>query len=580
MVGARGKRIDISERLQKTAKSLRQPYIDYIGKLSVKHNSMLWWAGSLSEKNQFISKTFLYSCYIKVTISLLESHRQDNLILFVENRSLRLSLIDNISEISRHDVVHIEPKFSHMLDSLTDRMEFIGKHGWFVINNVYRILLTQHLYRLNKINYISGKDDSKNDLTLIHTWVDQRSFTENNVFQDTYFGTLSKYMIKKGKNVAIVPYILPTVSYAKTIRKLINCKEHFIIPSAHLSILDVISALIKTLKKPRKKSCSHFDTMDISDIIHLNQVNDWKDSRMVSNLILYDVVRNLKHQNISIDRFIYTHENHTWEKMYCIAFRTFFPDTYLLGYQHSTISKMDLNYSISQYEREILPFPDVIITNGDFSTDILACSGYGYDKMITVGAIRYEYITDMIDQPIQPKNHNDSEKKGKILIAASIDKNESCELLQKVLGAFGNYDMYDIILKFHPLMPYKRIAKEMHIKALPRHFVISTESINVLLSECDILLYKTTTTCVEALATGVYPIHIRSSYAIDSDILDGVPDGIHTSVKTEDELLCEVKKFFEKDSDELYKMNMISKETVKSFFDEVNDLVIDMFLNL
>lgn len=579
-VGARVKHIDISEKLQETANSLRQPYIDYIGKLSVQHNSMLWWAGSLSEKNHFISKTFLYSCYIKVALSLLESHRQDNLILFVENRSLRLSLIDNISDISGYDVLHIDQKYSHVLESSTDRVEFIIKHGWFVINNIYRILLTQYIYRLNKIDFISEKDDSKDDLTLIHTWVDGRSFTENNDFQDAYFGRLNKYMAKNGKNVVIVPYILHTVSYAKTIKKLINCKEHFIIPSAHLSIANVLSALIKTLKKPEKKSCSQFENIDISDIIHLNQVNDWKDTRLTSNLLVYDVVRNLKNQKLSIDRFIYPHENHTWEKMYCIAFREYFPDTNFLGYQHSTISKMYLMYSISQYEREIVPFPDVIITNGKYFKDILIYSGYESEKLVIGGAIRYEYITDMIKQPIQLKKHDDSEKRVKILVAASIDKNESCELLQKVLGAFGNYDIYDIILKFHPLMPYQRIANEMHITALPEHFIVSTESINTLLNECDILLYKTTTTCVEALATGVYPIHIKSSYIIDCDILDSVPEGIHTSVKTDDELLSSVREFSEMNLYELHKRKIKGKSIAHDFFGTVNDSVYELFLKV
>lgn len=579
-IGARGKRIDISERLQETANSLRQPCIDYIGKLSVQHNSMLWWAGSLSEKNHFISKTFLYSCYIKVALSLLESHRQDNLILFVENRSLRLSLIDNISDISGYDVLHIEQKFSRVFELLTDRVEFIIKHGWFVLNNIYRILLTQYIYNhsLNKIDFSSGKGASEDDLTLIHTWVDKRSFTENNDFQDAYFGTLSKYMVKNGKSVVIIPYILHTVSYAKTIKKLMNCKEHFIIPSAHLRISDVLSALIKTLKKPGKKSYSQFENIDISDIIHLNQVNDWKDARLTSNLLVYDVVRNLKRQKLSIDRFIYPHENHTWEKMYCIAFREYFPDTNLLGYQHSTISKMYLMYSISQYEHEIVPFPDFIITNGKYFKNILVDSGYESDKLVIGGAIRYEYITDMIKQPIQPKKHDDSEKKVKILVAASIDKNESCELLQKVLGAFGNHNIYDIILKFHPLMPYQRIANEMHTTTLPEHFIVSTESINTLLNECDILLYKTTTTCVEALATGVYPIHIKSSYIIDCDILDSVPDGIHTSIKTEDELLLSVKELSEMDSDELLKRRNEGKSVAKDLFGAVDENVYDIFM--
>lgn len=579
-VGARGNRIDISERLQETAKSLRQPYIEYIGKLSVQHNSMLWWAGSLSEKSQYTSKTFLYSCYIKMALSLLESHKQDNLILFVENRALRSSLVKNISEMLGYSVVCLESKFSHVLESMTNRMEFIIKHGWFLLNNIYRIILTQYIYHLNKTNHLYEKDNLNNDLTLIHTWVDHRSFTENNDFHDAYFGTLGKYMSEKGKNVVIVPYILHTVSYAKIVKKLMNCKEHFLIPSSHLRISDIMAVLKSTMKKPDKKSYPHFENIWISDLIHLNLINDWKETRFTSNLLLYYVVKNWKNKNLSIGRFIYTHENQTWEKIYCVAFREFFPGTKLLGYQHSAISKMYLSHSVSQNESEIIPFPDTIVTNGKYFKQTLVESGYNPRKLISGGAIRYEYITDMIKQPISPKKNKDiSGRKIKILVAASIDKNESAELFKKVLDTFESLNMYGIILKFHPLMPYQRIANKTSITtSLPEHFVISTQPISELLNECDVLLYKTTTICVEALATGVYPIHIKSSYAIDCDILDGIPEEIHSSVKTEEELLWKMKELFEMDPEELYKRKMTAKNIAGDFFGSIDDSVYELFI--
>ena len=581
LFGTGGKRIDISERLQETAKSLRQPYIDYIGKLSVQHNSMLWWAGSLSEKSRFTSVIFLYSCYLKVAISLLESHKQDNLILFVENRYLGSSLVKNISDILGYDAIYLEPKFSHVLESLTNRIEFIIKHGWFLLNNIYRIILTQYIYHLNKTDFCyNNKGNLNNDLTLIYTWVDQRSFTENNDFQDAYFGTLAKYMAEKGKNVVIVPYILHTISYSKIIKKLMNCKEHFLIPSAHLKILDIVDVLKKTLKKPERISYPYFENIQISDIIYFNHINDWKNTQLTSNLLLYHVVKNWKNKKLSIERIIYTHENQTWEKIFCIAFRKFYPCANLVGYQHSTVSKMYLFYSVSQTEREIIPFPDTIITNGKYFKQTLVKSGYDSNKLIVGGAIRYEYIADLIKQPThQIKSNTTPGRKFKILIAASIDKNESVELFKNVLDTFEFLNMYDIILKFHPLMPYQIIANAIHItRPLPEHFIISTQPISVLLNECDVLLYKTTSICVEALAMGVYPIHIKSSHAIDYDILDGIPDDFHSSVITEEELLYKVKEILEIDPEELYKRKIAARNVANDFFGTVDNSVYELFI--
>lgn len=576
LLGAKGEWIDIADILQETADTLRQPYIDYIGKLSLQHNSMLWWASSLSEKNPFISKTFLYFCYVKVSLLLLELHKQENLILFVENRVLSLSLVKNISEILGRDVVHFEPKFSHFLESLTDRMEFIVKHAWFVINNIYRILLTQHIYHLNKTDLFCENGNSNNDLILLHTWIDHRSFSQNNTFNDAYFGKLSNYIAKKMKNVIIVPYILHTVSYKKAIKKLINSNQQILIPSAYLKLSDILHVFKETMKPPIEKEYPCFEDIDISILIYNDNLNDWKEARITSNLLLYHVVKNWKKRGIPIERFIYTFENHIWEKIYCTAFREYYPFTTLVGYQHAAISKMYLNYFISDHEHAIIPFPDKVITNGKYSTDLLLDSGYDSNKLICGGAIRYEYLIETLKQPAQ-KRLNKHNRSMNILVTTSIDKNEAAELIIKVLKAFESNDMYNVIIKCHPLMPYQQIANELGITSLPEHFTISMEPISVLLSNCDLLLYTSSTTCIEALAFEVPILHVGSNFIIDRDVLDSISN-LHSSAKTIEDIQIEVSKLMRMDSDELYKKNIISKDIAKSIFGDVNYLVYDMFL--
>lgn len=567
-VGTNGERIDIADPLQATAASLRQPYLDYIGSLSVKNNSMLWWAGSLSEKNPFISKTFLYTCYIKVALSLLESHNQDNMVFFVENRRLRLSLVNNVRAALGAEVVHVEIGPSHILDIVKDGIEFVIKHGWFLLNSIYRILLTQHTYHLNKSR-------SEDGMVLLHTWVDQRSFGEDdNTFRDAYFGTLREHMKKKGKNVFTVPYVLHTVSYTETVKKLINNNEHFLIPSAYLNISDIFRVLKATWIPPKKSDNPHFENMDISDLIYDEYKSDWKDTRVASNLLFYYVVRNWKKHGIPIERFIYTYENHTWEKMLCIALREFYPSVCIIGYQHSTLSKMLLMYFISEKERDIIPFPDKVVTNGRYFSDVLLESGYDSDKLICGGAIRYEYLTEMLKEPIQQKK---VERGYNILVTPPIDKNEAIEIVSKVLGAFESMDTYNVIIKCHPLMPYQQIAGELGIRSLPEHFTISTEPISVLLGESDLLLYTSSTTCIEAIAAGTPVLHIGSNFIIDHDILESLPE-IRSSTRTEEEIKSKVHELFETDQNEIHKKKMIAREIAMNFFGVVNESVFELFM--
>ena len=213
-------------------------------------------------------------------------------------------LISSLSEASGNHVLHIEPIYSHILESLNGRKDYLVKHGWFLLNNIYRILLAQHVYHLNNIDLLYDKNNLKEDVTLIHSWVDGRSFTDNNNFQDAYFGNLNNYMLENGKKVIIIPYILHTVSYTKTIRKLMDCKECFLIPSAYLSVSNILSILLKTLNKPKKKRYPKFENMDISDIIHLDRVNDWKDTRLSSNLLLYYTIKSLHGRKCTVLHFV------------------------------------------------------------------------------------------------------------------------------------------------------------------------------------------------------------------------------------------------------------------------------------
>lgn len=581
LIGADGERLDIAEMLQQTACLARQQYIDYIGKLSAENNSMVWWAGSLSEKNPFVSKTFQYFCYIKVSLSLIESHRQNNLVFFVESRNLRLALMSNIPERGEKHVYHIEPALSNIRESMKDGIEFIIKSSWFLLNNVYRVFLTKHIYRLNGSNALK-LDESGNgfgkDLFLIHTWVDHRSFNEDGTFRDAYFGKLKDVMKSKGKNVVIVPYVLHTVPYGDTIKKLISCDEDFLIPSAYLKISDVLKVLKLTFKKPENISNPTLENIGISYLIYNDNINDWKDMRLMSNLLSYYLVRNLKELGVPIEQFTYTYENHTWEKVYCAAFREFYPSTRILGYQHAAISKMYLNYFMSEHEFDIVPSPDVVLTTGNHSANMLIRSGYDPGKIISSGAIRYEYLTRILNQNVIPeKNKRNDSTKPNIVVTTSIDKNESSELILKAIGAFGSLDTYNVILKCHPVMPYEQVVADLNMGPLPKHFTVSDKTMSTLLNGCDLLLYTSSTTGIEALAVGLPVLHIGSSFIIDRDVLDSLPN-IRTSVKTEEDIRIKSKDLLETYQDVSPEQKVEVKNMVKNVFGTVDDAVFGLFI--
>ena len=568
----RGQRIEIGERLQETARSLRQPYIDYIGKLSLKNNTILWWAGSLSEKNPFISKVFLYCCHIKVCQNILNStNKKECLVFFIENRALRKSVVQNLSSYHEFDIFRIK-SFSHAIFKLVrDIFGFFAQRGFFVVNSIYCLMLARH-YKLNQIPNNELREGE--GLVLLHTWVDHRSFDASGVYHDNYFGELPHRLKKAGKNVIVVPWILGTTSYRETLKSMVRRFENFLVPEAFLKLSDIIRVSLKTtLDIPRKRVYPHLEDVEVSEIIFDNCKRDWINTHVASSLLRYNVVKRWKNAGITIDTFIYTYENHTWEKVYCAALREFYLSTSIVGYQHSAVSKMALNHFFSKDELSILPFPDKVITNGIYPERLFKESGYDSQKVICGGAIRYAYLQDV------PRNDSFKEETQYpvILVTPSAGRFEAAGLVWKVFKGFEHLGNYRIIIKCHPLTSYHCIAKCLRIKSLPPHFIISNKPVSELLRGSDVLLYTDSTTCFEALSVGIPALQVSSDFVIDQDPLDFRTDLRMSAYSFEDIVNC-VKNILGSNEKSLSEKKEQWNDVLSEVFGTIDDSTYDLFL--
>jgi len=568
-IGDKGQRIEIARGLQKTAHSLRQPYIDYIGKLSRKNSSISWWLGRLSEKNPYVSKTFLHLCYLKLCQTLLHSNDSQALLFLVENRALRECLVENLSNSQEYEIHHLGSLSHRVTEALNYGFKVVASRGYFIVNNVYRLLLARY-YKLNQIP--NGEMAEGKGLVLLHPQIDRRSFDATGEYHELDFGELAHYLRNKGARVIIVPYILDTAPYHRILKQMTQSTEYFLVPHAFLSMYDIFRLALKDmLNILKKRGYPSFDGFNISKLVMDDVRKDWRELRVASQLLFYEIVRHWKEAGIPIDRLIYPYENHVWEKAYCLALREFYPSTGIIGYQNSTLRKMLLNFFFAQEERGILPFPDKIITNGKYPERLLKESGYDPQKVVCGGAIRYE---SLLEEAKTPARRGDTSHPT-ILVTCSIDRNRTIELIWKVLKAFGQVKEYKVILKLHPVLPYNFIAADLG--TLPEHFIVSDKPVGELLKECNVLLYAESTTCIEALSFGVPVVHVESDFVIDLDPLDFRPD-VSSSARSKDDILKAVEEILAIDQRELAEKRAIWKEVVSEIFGPVDESGFDLFL--
>jgi len=518
-IGQYGERKCISNLLQETASELRESYIDFIGRLGQRNNSLYWWATSISEKNPYISKLFLYCCYLKVFERLIENHFRQELLVIVERQSLKDAII-RLAASKNVKIVDLSKRYVAWFESLNCILRIILSRVEFILLSVYRHLVTRSTIRRK---YHRDQDD-----IVFIPWIDERSFHENSSYHDTYFGDLINVFKKKGLSICFFPHILPTISYNKALKSINRSGETFYIPFEYVSIIDVLRSAFYTLFKCRVLiNNERFAGMNVSKLIRDEMMIHLGTRRICNTLLYYYAVKRLcSRQHIKM--IIYTFENHVWEKMLCSAVRQCSSSTRLIGYQGYAIpSLMQLVYYPSKYEQSIMPFPHRIVTCNETVKEIW--SQYGYPKendFFLVGpSVRYQYLRELISEENCCNFEEAPDGIHRLLLATTIEKTRSLEMIIKVVSAFRNKDGYEILIKPHPCMPITAdLIEELMGITLPSNVHFTNQAISELLKGVDLLFYSDSLTAYEALAHGVPAVHIQSDLDISLDSLDWIPE--------------------------------------------------------
>jgi hypothetical protein len=571
IVGKNGLRLNLGKKIQEKARKLKEQYIDYIGSLSGKFNSLSWWTSSVSEKNPLVSKTFLNSIYISIAQDYLNSSQNfKNFVFFIESSGLKKSFLKNLSKFNDYEMIAFESVFNSQIESINHNLKMFLIKLWFIFESLNRICISKFFFSV-----YTGQKDSSKGLTLIHTWIDNRSFTPEGKFRDSYLGELGSKLKEKGENVVIVPYVLSDISYRKALKKMKLTRENFLLPYAYIRIRDVFSIILRIIFTSTSAEFSPFGEIEISDLLLEDLKRDKIGIRQPRDFILNRVVREWKKSGIPIKYFIYPFENQTWEKSYSLAIRKLYPEAKMVAFQHAATSIMSLNYFFSSSESKIIPLPDKIITSGRYNEKKFIESGYDSNKVFSGGAIRF---ASLLEKPKIRLEKTAISEKFTVLVTTSISPIEATELFWKALKAFGGCNKYNVIIKCHPVMPYHKFAKDLGNEKLPENFEISSRPIPELLRESNVLLYTSSTTCIEAIALGVPVIHLESDFVIDIDPLDFTLE-FRDSVNSPEELKKNIGEIGTKDRNRFLIKQKMGKKILNELFGEVNDSVYDLFLS-
>jgi len=534
--------VDTGDLLQDFAHRHRQDYIDFIGSLSVRNNSLYWWLTSVSEKNPFISTVFLYFCYLKIIEQF--SNSSHNLVIICDSYSLIDSVMDNFARRSDLTIRTEDSKIDRIINMASRLFSGIIKKGFFTIRFSSRIGIAK-CFAIAKGHKKPGNTQKG---IALHSWTDVRSFRNKREYHDTYFGNLKRDLMENYSDFYTISYVLPTFYYPKAVVSLTMYEERIFLFEEFLSQWDVFRSLFSILfKMPSTSDVPLLSTIDLSSVIrHEIRFDRYASSRSETALLHYYAGKRIACKG-HLKTLIYTFENHMWEKMLCSGIRQSDKRCQLIGYAHSVISPMYLFYTRSRLEYDLAPIPDYIMVNGILAKDRLSQSGFDRERIIICGALRYNNLNSL--------KHNQPKRGGKkvILVIPTSGFNETVELIDKVYLAFREFENITVIIKPHPTIPADKIIRIFSF--MPRHFSFSSEAVEMLLNTTDLVLFSETAVSIEALARHIPILHVKSDLRIDMNLFEGIPQ--INSVRSPEEIR---KKAFEL---------LTSKDTGNEAFDKV-----------
>ena len=504
------RKVEISDSLQEIAQRYRHPFIDYIGELTRDHCGISWFLTSLSEKNPFASPFYFSFCAMVACMEYLATAR-GTMIVVCGSPGIQDALAINLRGKGFTVVSCPESTLCSLADAITIRVLGSAQRCWFITRFGLRILLAR-LFQPTVPKLEEG--ETPVPTILIHAWADQRSFLESGAFWDIFYGDLVPILSRDAK-VWYVIDVLPTMAYLLALFSLRGLKKTgYLLQERFLSLRDIPLALAASRRGSRELGrVPPFGNMEIAPLVFDEQKVDVLNARGAQSYLYYRAGQRLAAFHPA-PVYLYTFENHMWEKCTIKGIREAGPQARVVGYAHTLVYPMNLSYSLSRHETACTPLPDLILTNGTQPRDVLIEAGFPESSIHVCGALRYGALS---------QSRGVLKEKGgyAILVAGSVSMQRTIELIHKALQAFAESPDVPVWIKCHPNLPFSFM--ERMLPPLPPHFAIREETVETLFSATGVVLFTESTLAVEAAACGIPVIHVKLECSLDMNIFEGFP---------------------------------------------------------
>jgi surface carbohydrate biosynthesis protein (TIGR04326 family) len=236
---------------------------------------------------------------------------------------------------------------------------------------------------------------------------------------------------------------------------------------------------------------------------------------------------------------LYFSEMHAWEKALNIAADENGINK-VIGYQHANIPLLLTMYFNSKNELKLggniqnVPKPNYLACVGQVAARLFKDSGWADDKVFVWGAIRFQRLVQCLKSTISWDI-----RKNNVVVALSINPNESKEVLRYVHKAFSNQKDYMVFIKSHPASPVQPVLESENLVFDNTIFDFVDTPLPELFSTAKSTIVTESSASLESIANMCPIVVPHLATVVDMNPFSGISD-IPFYVNSPHELKCVV----------------------------------------
>ncbi len=484
-------RVPLGRRMRLAAEALRQPYLDFLQDVEqLQASSPAWHGSTLAWRDPEASDLFLVLCQLWAVRDLLNSTPAEAFQVVAGDAWIAEACRVSGIAPGRISVAPHAGRLTVLVRGLGSRLR-------------WGLQMALHWWKFRAFDRAPSRAPEVWLYSLLHP----RCLQGENGWRDPFMGELSGLLRENGAQVG---RLLP-LAHIGDVATLVTRMDYLRPLARGISLSGLCKALF-SLWMPRWPRSARVEGLDVSSLLRRAW---WQDlGRAVgpaASLFEDSMARMFRQREVSC--VVFPYENQPWERMLILAASAAGVRT--VGYQHSTVPRLSLNYFFGKSGVGVAPMPDLVLTAGRHQRESLVAGGLPEERVKVGGAWRYQHLSGPLKDPPSVER---SPRRVLVVTAHQLDAVQELDgALRRSFPDGGEADSIEFWFRPHPTILQSASGTGDWMPTLMGELAHQ-------LLDFDAAICVGTTVAIEAFLVGLPVLRFLPEVAVDLDPADVIPE--------------------------------------------------------